>query len=116
MADPRGLLKVKAGGADYALWLGMSGLADLQASRGQDVLQQLDAPKDAGEGWVPDMGIIVDLLLASLARYHPDADRFVVDEIFSDNPGVVMLLLTAAFPDAKAAPGNVKRPKRVASK
>lgn len=112
MADPRGALKVTAAGQDYTLWLGMSGLAELQARHGQDVLQKLDPPEGAGEAWVPDLNIVLDLLLASLQRHHADADRFTADEIFAENEGVVLQLLAAAFPEQEPAPGNAKTPKR----
>ena len=114
MSDPRGALKVTAGGKDYTLWLGMSGLAELQARHGQDVLLKLDPPEGAGAGWVPDLNIVLDLLIASLQRHHDDADRFTADEIFAENEGVVLALLAAAFPAQKPASGNVKRPKRAA--
>ena len=107
-------MKVTAGGKEYTLWLGMSGLADLQAKHGQDVLQKLEPPEGSGNVWVPDLNIILDLLMAALQRYHCDADRFAADEIFAENEGVVMRLLAAAFPDQKPARGNAKRPKRAA--
>ena len=114
MADSRGALKVTAGGQDYTLWLGMSGLAEMQAKHGQDVLQKLEPPEGADAAWVPDLNIVLDLLMASLQRYHDDADRFVADEIFAENEGVVLHLLSAAFPEQKPASGNAKRPKRAA--
>jgi hypothetical protein len=110
MADPRGLLKLTAGGREYRLWVGMSVLAELQEKHGQDVLQRLEAPPDAGAAWVPPLAVFVDLMLGALQRYHADeADRFLVDELLSENMGALPLLLQAAFPDAKpAAPGKPK--------
>jgi hypothetical protein len=70
MADPRGTLTLTAGGKEYRLHIGMSVLADLQAKHGLDVMQQLEAPPGAGPQWLPDMGIVVDMFLAALARYH----------------------------------------------
>lgn len=114
MTDPRGALKVTANGQEYTLWLGMSGLAELQSKHGQDVLGKLEPPEGAGDAWVPDLNIVLDLLMASLQRHHESADRFTADEIFAENEGVVLRLLTAAFPDQKPASGNAKRPKRAA--
>lgn len=112
MTDPRGALKVTAGGNEYTLWLGMSVLADLQDKHGNDVLNQVDAPADAGANWLPPLRIVVDLLLGALQRYHPDADKYTVDEIMADAPDVFERLMAAAFPDPQG--GNAKRPKRAA--
>ena len=116
MADPRGQFTVNAGGNTYKLWLGMSVLADLQDKHGQDVLQRLDPPADAGEGWLPPLRILVDLFLFALQRYHAnEADEYLVDEILTENADAFEGLMAAAFPDqAKAKTGNAKRPKRVA--
>ena len=114
MSDPRGALKVKAGDQGFTLWLGMSGLADLQAKHGQDVLQRVEPPEGAPKTWVPDLAIVVDVVAISLERFHPDADRYTVDEIISENAGIVGKLMTAAFPQQKPASGNAKRPKRAA--
>lgn len=117
MADPRGTFAVEANGETYRLWLGMSVLADLQAKHGDDVLQQLSPPPGAGSDWVPPLRVIIDMLMGSLERFHADeADRFLVDDILSQNgAGPVMEgLMAAAFPDQKPAAGNGKRPKRAA--
>lgn len=117
MSDPRGALMVKAGGKEYRLHLGMSVLADMQAKHGQDVLQQLEAPADAGPGWVPPLVIITDLVAGALQRHHADdleSDRYLVDDILSENDAVFERLIAAAFPDQKPASGNAKRPKRAA--
>ena len=117
MADPRGALKVTAGGKEYTLWLGMSVLAELQATHGNDVLKQLEPPPDAGGGWVPPLVIIVDFVRGALKRHHADAveaDRYLVDDVLAENPGVFDKLMASAFPDQKPASGNAKRPKRAA--
>ena len=114
MSDPRGSFTVSAGGENYRLWLGMSGLADLQARHGQDVLAKLDPPEGAPKTWVPDLAIVVDVVAISLDRFHPDADRYTIDDIMAENADLVGRLLTAAFPDQKPASGNAKRPKRAA--
>jgi hypothetical protein len=102
MSDPRGLFIISAGGKEYRLWLGMSVLADLQSRHGQDVFQRMEAPAGAGDDWLPDLNILVDLFLCALLRYHPDADRFVVDEIVAENAGAFPRLMSVAFPEAKA--------------
>ena len=115
MADPRGSLTVMAGGKNYRLWLGMSVLADLQDKHGQDVLQQLEQPADAGDGWLPPMRILVDLFMLSLERYHSDdAEKYLASDIIAENPDAFQDLIAAAFPDQKPASGNAKRPKRAA--
>jgi len=108
MADPRGLLIVAAAGKEYRLWLGMSVLADMQAKHGQDVFSRLDAPAGAPAGWVPDLGILVDLFLFGLQRYHPEADRYTVDEILAENADAFPRLMAAAFPQPEGDKGNRK--------
>ena len=115
MADPRGQFTVTVGGKPYKLWLGMSVLADLQDKHGQDVLQRLDPPADAGEGWLPPLRVLVDLFLFALQRHHADeADEYLVDELLSENADAFQGLMAAAFPQQQAKSGNAKRPKRVA--
>lgn len=119
MNDPRGSLKVKANGKDYTLWMGMSVLADMQAKHGHDVLERLEPPQGAGDKWAPDMNIILDLVRGSLERFHSDdiaGDRYLVDDILSENNNIFPRLMAAAFPDQKAPPsGNGRRAKRAAS-
>lgn len=116
MADPRGSFTVSAGGKDYRLWLGMSVLADLQDKHGQDVLQQLEPPADAGPNWLPPIRIMVDLFMFALQRHHgEEADQYLVDEILAENSDAFQGLMGAAFPDQpKAASGNGRKPKRAA--
>ena len=115
MADPRGALKVTAGGQEYTLWLGMSVLADLQAKHGDDVLTKLEPPAGAGPNWLPPLRIIIDLLLGALQRHHAaEADQYLVDDILAENADVFAALMAAAFPDQKPSSGNAKRPKRAA--
>jgi hypothetical protein len=119
MNDPRGSLKVKANGKDYTLWMGMSVLADMQTKHGQDVLERLEPPEGAGQNWAPDMNIILDLVRGSLARFHSeeiDADKYLADDILSENKNIFPRLMSATFPDQKApSSGNARRPKRAAS-
>jgi hypothetical protein len=115
MTNPRGALKVEANGTVYTLWLGFSVLAELQEQHGNDFLQKLDPPKDAGPDWLPPTKIIVDLMIAALGRYHAEvADRWLVDEIIAQNADAFAKLMGAAFPDAGDQSGNVKKPKRAA--
>lgn len=115
MPDPRGAVKVLARGKEYTLWLGMSVLADLQCKHGNDVLEKLEAPPGAGPQWLPPLQIVVDLFLASLQRYHDaEADRYLVDEILSENGDVLQRLLAAAFPDQEPSEGNGRRPGQAA--
>jgi len=115
MADPRGLFRLKHGDRELRLWLGMSVLAELQAKHGRGVLEQMQAPENAGPNWIPPLQIVVDLFLGALQRYHSDeADRYLVDELLAENPGAYYALLQLAFPDQGEAKGNGKRPKRAA--
>ena len=116
MTDPRGSFTVSAGGKDYRLWLGMSVLADLQDKHGQDVLQRIDPPADAGPNWMPPLRILIDLFLFALQRHHADeASEYLVDEILSENADAFQGLMGAAFPDqTEGKSGNAKRPKRAA--
>lgn len=117
MTDPRGILKVRVGSDEYVLYFGMSGIAEMQAKHGQDVLQKLDPPEDAGDLWVPDFEIFCDLFKIALSRYHPDLEaggKYVADELFRHNPMLASDLLLAAMPEQQAASGNGRRPKRTA--
>lgn len=118
MTDPRGSLNVQACGKDYTLWMGMSVLADLQTKHGQDVLERMEPPENAGANWAPDMNIILDMVRFSLVRFHRDeieSDRYLADDILSENRDVFPRLMAAAFPDQKAPQsGNGRRPKRAA--
>lgn len=117
MADVRGAVTVTANNKDYTLWLGFSVLADLQAKHGQDVLERLDAPADAGPNWMPDLGVVRDLFLGALERYHAEeADRWLVDDILAQNADALGAVMAGAFPDVAkdAKPGNRKRPTRAA--
>lgn len=117
MTNTTGKVEVTANDRDYTLWLGFSVLADLQDKHGQDVIARLDPPADAGDNWMPDLGIVRDLFLGALQRYHgEEADRWLVDDILAQNGGAINRLIQAAFPDAdEGAPkGNRKRPKRAA--
>lgn len=116
MSGARGDFTVKANGKKYKLWLGLSVLADLQEKHGQDALQRLETPEEAGPKWVPPLAVMVDVFLGALQRYHADeADRYLVDDILAQNPGVFAGLMAAAFPDQKGAEaGNGRKPKRAA--
>jgi len=118
MTDPRGLLKARADGVEYSLWFGMSGVAEMQAKHGQDVFLRLDPPHDGDEKWLPDFGIVGDVFMIALQRFHPDLEaggKYVADSLFRENPLLIRNLLQTAFPDQQApAPGNRKRPKRAA--
>lgn len=117
MEHAQGALKVKAGGKEYTLFVGMSVLADLQAKHGQDILEKLDAPEGAGETWMPDLSVVTDLFMGALGRYHADvADRWLVDDIIAENVDALPQLMSASFPDAPKGKksGNAKRPKAAA--
>lgn len=115
MTDPRGSLKVIAGGEEYTLFVGMSVLADLQAKHGQDVLTKLEPPEGAGENWMPDLSIVTDLFLGALQRHHPEATRWEVDDIIAENSEALPQLMQASFPDTKPKSGNVKSRKKAAA-
>ena len=116
MSDIRGKLKVTADGEEYTLFFGMSAIADLQAKHGQDVLSKVEPPEGASKDWIPPFQIMIDLFLASLERYHADvADKWLVDDIVSQNDGAFNKLMGNAMPDAKPASGNVKSRKTAAA-
>lgn len=102
MSDPRGLLILKANGKEYKLWMGMSSLADLQAKHGRNFADKLQP--DAG---LPDLGVITDLFLFGLQRYHSEeADRYLVDDILSQNMDALGRLMAAAQPDPEKESGE----------
>lgn len=117
MAGARGTLCVTLGGDEYTLFLGMSVIADLQDKHGQDVLEKLQPPAGAGPNWVPDLGLVVDVVQGALQRHHSDtADRWLVDDILAEHAEVLGELMGAAFPapQAEAEPGNAGKPKKAA--
>ena len=110
MTNTTGALTVQVGADTYRLWLGFSGLAELQAKHGPDFISRLQAPADAAPGWLPDFAIVRDLILEALQRHHADvADRWLVDELFAADPEVIERLFAAAFPDQVQSPGKRKR-------
>lgn len=109
MADPRGILKVTVNDKEYTLSLGMSALADLQSKHGQDCLEKLNAPDDAGDNWMPNLAIVVDLVVFALMRYHPDdAGKYLADDILASSNDVLPNLMQAAFPDKSSEMGEAK--------
>lgn len=119
--NPQGLVELSAGGNNYKLFLGMSVLAELQDKHGSDVLNRLEAPEGAPEGWTPDFNIINDLFLGALQRFHADvADRWLVDDLIAENAHALPRLMGASFPDApkngevKSSQGKAKGPKKAA--
>lgn len=116
-AHPKGSLKVTANDTEYTLWVGVSVLADLQAKHGQNVLEQLEPPEGASPAWMPDLSILTDLFMGALERHHAgEADRWLVDDIITQNANAFGLLMGASMPDAtKDKPsGNAKGRKRAA--
>lgn len=100
MTNATGALTVSVGDKSYRLWLGFSGLAELQAKHGSDFVQKFSPPHGATENWLPDIGIVIDLLIEGLQRYHAaEADRWLVDDILSSDPTAIEKLFEAAFPD-----------------
>lgn len=117
MGKVTGKSRVTVGENEYTLFLGFSGLAELQEKHGQDFLQRLMPPGDAPDGWMPPLAIVRDLILEALQRYHADeADRFLADDIFAADSGAVNALIEASFPEAEdvhaggGSPGNGKGP------
>lgn len=100
MTNATGALTVSVGDKSYRLWLGFSGLAELQAKHGADFVQKFSPPENAPENWLPDLSLVSDLVLEGLQRYHAtEADRWLVDDILSSEPTAIEKLFEAAFPD-----------------
>lgn len=95
MANPTGELKLKARGKQYTMHLGMSVLADLQERYGD----KLDALLSPTKGKMPNLKVMHAVFAASLERHHPEADRWIVDDIISENANAFADLLATAFPD-----------------
>jgi len=120
--NPKGTLTVGLGEVDYTLHLGMSVIADLQEKHGQDVLEMLQPPEGAGNNWVPNVRVVVDLVMCSLQRHHADvADQWLVDDILAENQDIFEKLMVAAFPtpasgaaSARAGSGNGRKPRKAA--
>lgn len=113
MANALGETKVKARGKEYRLHLGMSVLADLQDQFGERLQAVLSPPEnvDADEP-LPDLGVMHAVFLGALQRYHADeADRWLVDDIVSENQDAWARLLTATAPDAKNGGKPAKKEK-----
>lgn len=125
MGSVTGKTRVEVGDREYTLFLGFSGLAEMQERHGQDFLQKLMPPKGSSDGWMPKMQIIVDLIMESLQRFHADeADKYLVDDILAADGDVVGQLVDTSFggdETGKAiSSGNAKGPgkntKRAATK
>lgn len=101
--NPTGLLEMEAGGKTYRLHLGMSVLAKVQAKHGKGFDDLL-----AGGDGLPNLAVIHDLFLGALERYHPEADKYVVDDLIAENISAVGDLMAASFPSAE---GKAKRRK-----
>jgi hypothetical protein len=111
MANPKGELRVKARGKEYRLHLGMSVLADLQEKFGDDLDKVFSQPSD---GKLPDLRNTITVFMAALQRYHSEeADRWLVDDIITENQNSFAELVSATFPDAgeaKDSPKGKKKP------
>lgn len=105
--NPTGEVVVQARGETYRLHFGMSVIADLQARHGDKVEAVL---MSAETGKLPDMNVVVDIFLGALQRYHADvADRWLVDDIVSENQDLLPRLMEAATPDPEGGTeGNGK--------
>jgi hypothetical protein len=111
MVNAQGSLKVTANGEEYTLHFGLSVLADLQAKYGKNILGELEAPAGDDGSWQPDLAIFVDVFLYSLQRFHADvANKYLVDDIASQNDDVFNKLMKASNPDpsTEAKAGNAK--------
>ena len=117
MADPRGIVQLKANGKTYKLHFGMSVIADLEAAHGtEEVNKILGVGVKPEENWRPSGQMAIDLILFSLQRFHAEvADRYLVDDILAENANAIGSILEGSAPEAKPASGNAKRPKRAAS-
>lgn len=97
MANPTGEFKVKAGGKEYRLHLGMSVLADLQAEWGDEFEAVMTS---ASTSKLPNLKVVQAIFMGALQRYHSDvADRWLVDDIIAENQAALPKLLNNAFPD-----------------
>lgn len=97
-SHPKGELIAKARGKEYRLHFGMSVIADLQAKHGEKI-DAILAGAEAG-GDLPDMAVVVDIFLGALQRYHADeSDRWLVDDIVSENFNLLPRMMASAFPD-----------------
>lgn len=105
--NPTGELVVQARGKPYRLHFGMSVIAELQAKHGDKLESILTMAETDG---LLDMSIIVDIFIGALQRYHADeADRWLVDDITSENQNLLPSLMRSSFPDpiaASASSGN----------
>lgn len=100
MKNPQGFLNVEARGETFTLHLGFSGIAALQQKHGADFITKMQPPPEAAPGWMPDVGVLCDLILEALQRHHGDvADRWLADDVLAANPEVASEIFEAAFPD-----------------
>jgi len=105
MTSPKGELVLSAGGQEYRLRLTMSAIGEVQRKHGDDFATKLEAPKDAPEGWLPPLYIVVDVVIEALQRHHKGAGRDLADDLLSEHPDLFTQLMAASFPDQSDA-GN----------
>lgn len=116
MADPRGIVKLRANGKEYKLHFGMSVIADLESAHGtEEVNKILGVGVKPNENWRPSGQMAIDLILFSLRRFHEDeADKYLVDDILSENASAIESVLNGSTPEKKPTSGNGRKPRRAA--
>lgn len=98
MGELTGKYTVTVNDTEYTLFLGFSGLAEMQDRHGQDFLTKLVPPDGADEGWMPPIAIVRDIVLESLQRFHgEEADRWLADDIMNANPDQVGEMIQVSF-------------------
>lgn len=96
MAQITGEITATLGDKTYQLCLGMIGFAQLQQEYGQQLepITKLDPEREE----LPDFGVIVRIVEIALQRHHPEANRYVADDLCRQDMSLVYRLLEAAMP------------------
>lgn len=102
IGNAKGEVTMQANGETYRLHLGMSVLADLQEQFGDRLEALLQV--SANDAKLPDLKVMHAVFLAALQRYHADvANRYLVDDIISQNQGAWIALLQGSAPQPDPA-------------
>ena len=110
--NPKGEMKVSAGGKEYRLHLGMSVMAELQEEFG-DLETVFAMPED---GKLPNLKVVNAVFLKGLQRYHAnEADRWLVDDIIAENQNAFVDLVGTAFPDPSEEAKGTRGKKKAAA-
>lgn len=119
MSQITGVVTAQHDGKAIRLILGMTGLAQLQVEYGKDLGPLVAMFEDKS---MPDFSVLLRATQVALERFHGDADPYLADDLLAQDLTIAVRVINLAFEGlqnagpksgkAKAAPGNVERPRK----